>query len=402
MKLTRILGQILLPTVVLLLAPAAGRAETLRESVARLSADVASSLREEGDTTVRLGKFTAPPMVSSTIGLRQALKDALASEGISLSSKGNSLDARFSVAEDGDQLLVLIEALLLDANGKPLHRMVKRTVTEPADVAEFFGLTVGLADANPATPPAAGKPAAGTKPITPPAVGKPASDAKPITPPAVGKPAGEKPATPPVDGNPPASNTAVAETASTLSTSLVNRQALQNPGFFSTGTAVASSAGSPYRVELLSDTGSGFLPVPVTDFKGRAFSELPLGRPYRVRITNNTPHDAAVRIALDGINCFTFSEVPDYRANGVWIVRANSALVVDGWYISPGVRDQFMVVPDEESVAAGFGADQSTMGVVTCSFFAAWESDQPVPPIEPAGARGGTAQGPRVGGAQET
>ena len=51
------------------------------------------------------------------------------------------------------------------------------------------------------------------------------------------------------------------------------------------------------------------------------------------------------------------------------------------------------MVPTENSAVAQLGTDQSSVGTVTCQFFAAWAVNQPQPPIEPAGARGGKGTG---------
>lgn len=169
--------------------------------------------------------------------------------------------------------------------------------------------------------------------------------------------------------------------------------AVDNPQVFIQGTQVAASATSTYRVELLVEGPQGLVPPAVENDEGLAFVDIGIGQSYVVRVHNNSPFDAAVRLTIDGLNCFEFSQNAQFRKLGMWIVRANSTLDIRGWYIDRGLRQKFTIVPTENSAASELGADQSLVGTVTCQFFAAWPVDQPKPPIEPAGARGGKGTG---------
>jgi hypothetical protein len=159
--------------------------------------------------------------------------------------------------------------------------------------------------------------------------------------------------------------------------------AIRDPSFSQDGTVIRSDAGSPYRVELLVDGR----PCGIENRDGLAHAAMDVGQTWSLRIINESEFDCAVRLTIDGLNCFEFSKVPEYRELGMWIVGRKSQAVIRGWHIREGERDTFKVVPAEDSAAGQLGGDRSAIGTITSQFFAAWGAKEPQPPIEPATPR---------------
>ncbi len=112
---------------------------------------------------------------------------------------------------------------------------------------------------------------------------------------------------------------------------------------FVDGTFVRTSKASPYAVEIrkkpLAAPGSA-LPVAASLKEGLPFVGIDRGEVYEVRVVNDSDHEIAVSLAIDGIDQFTFSE--DRKPDGTpkfshWIVgaakdRKPGEVLIVGWH----------------------------------------------------------------------
>ncbi len=124
--------------------------------------------------------------------------------------------------------------------------------------------------------------------------------------------------------------------------------------------------------------------------QGKPFVKISEGDSYAIKIYNDSGAPVGVEVRIDGINMFAFSQVPNYKKIGRLFVKPGGTPLITGWHFfnGPGGTREFLVMPWENSAQAILGTrDESTIGVVTVSFFSAWVGDTP-PPDEPA-LRGG-------------
>src|SRR4029077_21190276 len=88
------------------------------------------------------------------------------------------------------------------------------------------------------------------------------------------------------------------------------REGIDNPRFPISG-ARASEPDSPYGIEVLVKTRGEYQPRPAQLVDGLAFVPIKRDEVYAIKLINDTPHDAAVTLSIDGLNVFAFSEVKD-------------------------------------------------------------------------------------------
>jgi hypothetical protein len=164
------------------------------------------------------------------------------------------------------------------------------------------------------------------------------------------------------------------------------RQGVVDPQhFFDPGkTRFRAAPDSPYEIEIL----IGGRPCPITLDGGLPYVEIPKGQVYAVRVYNNSPHDAAVTLLIDGMSVFAFSEVrhPSGEHAGQplytnYIIAPGSAPVIKGWHRTNQRVDSFLVTTYAESAAARMGLTQD-IGTITVTFAAAWPKGGTAPPDE--------------------
>jgi hypothetical protein len=148
------------------------------------------------------------------------------------------------------------------------------------------------------------------------------------------------------------------------------------------GTRLSTSPTSPYAIEILVKSGGAHVPRPAEpDDKGRLFVPLAPHDVYAIRLINDSKHDAAVKLEIDGVNSLAF----DQDHSSFWIVGPGKSVIVKGWVIDPRTAKEFKVVGTfEETAAAKLNLKpSSTIGLITASFSAAWSSDAGRPSDEP-------------------
>jgi hypothetical protein len=118
---------------------------------------------------------------------------------------------------------------------------------------------------------------------------------------------------------------------------------------------------------------------------GLALLNIKRGEVYAVKIINDSKHDAAVTLTIDGLSMFAFSTIKGYE---VVIVPAGQAGVVPGWHRTNEKSDSFVVAEYAKSAVAKELPSSSTIGTIHASFKAAWPKDAQPPADEPASAAG--------------
>jgi hypothetical protein len=165
------------------------------------------------------------------------------------------------------------------------------------------------------------------------------------------------------------------------------------------GPRISPSPGSPYGIEILVKSGGDFHPRPARDDDGLAYVPIKRDEIYAIRICNDSPHETAVTLSIDGLNVFTFSENKSYTQ---WIIPPKSKSVIYGWHVTNEKTDSFQVMEYARSAVAERLPNSSSVGTITASFAAAWAKGSPPPPDEPnapnefARSADATGRGPEV------
>lgn len=146
-----------------------------------------------------------------------------------------------------------------------------------------------------------------------------------------------------------------------------------------------------FAIELIVKQGSRYVARAVTPQDGLPFVGLRQSDIYGVRLINNSPHEVAVDLRIDGVNCFAFSN----SKSQYWIVDPRSSTDVLGWHRNEGVTTEFKVVANFPDTAAGkLNLKPSpSIGLITASFSVCWEKDSQRPGDEQLLAGRGTGFG---------
>jgi hypothetical protein len=147
-----------------------------------------------------------------------------------------------------------------------------------------------------------------------------------------------------------------------------------NPQTTLSGPRVFASPNSPYGIEVCIKDGDDYTPRLAHDVNGLAFLKISRGEAYAIRLINNSPHDAAVRLAIDGISVFAFSENQNYKH---FIVRRKASKLITGWHRTNQVSDEFLVTNYSKSAAAEILPNSRSLGTITASFSIAWGEGEP-------------------------
>jgi hypothetical protein len=104
---------------------------------------------------------------------------------------------------------------------------------------------------------------------------------------------------------------------------------------------------------------------------------------FAVRIRNGAKHGVGIRLLIDGISMFQFSE--EYRTTAetqLLYVDAGQTAIIPGWHINNKVSKEFQIVDLPDSVYATILEEQrqpDRLGTVTVEFFPAWEQGKQRP-----------------------
>jgi hypothetical protein len=155
-----------------------------------------------------------------------------------------------------------------------------------------------------------------------------------------------------------------------------------------------------------SPEGSMF-PAEASNEGGLAFINAKRGQRFAVTIINDAEFDVGVRLTLDGVDSFHFSENPVFKQNKVWLIHRRSALTIPGWYVrdplggQPAISKDFVFTDLPDSIAARFASKSSEIGIINAQFFPAWKISEQPPKEEFLGGGAGTRGVLGVGDGQE-
>lgn len=165
------------------------------------------------------------------------------------------------------------------------------------------------------------------------------------------------------------------------------------------GNRIAASDASPYSIEIRVKSGEKFVPRQPEIKNGLAFVSLQRDEKYVIALHNKSPHEASVRITIDGLNMFAFSEVKDAKTGQPLysdLVCPKGSAVIKGWHVTNDKSDEFMITSYAKSAAAELQS-KGEVGTIMVTFAAAWPKGQK--PDDETGTRSSeiaTGRGERV------
>ena len=157
-------------------------------------------------------------------------------------------------------------------------------------------------------------------------------------------------------------------------------QSITTPGGALQQHTLRAAPDSPYGVEIWVKGADDYEPRALSLDEGLAFVQLQKADLYAIRIINDSPHDAAVSISIDGVNLFAFSEHKGY--SNLILTKEKQSALVKGWFRTLEKSDAFKITGYAESAAAELLQDSSQIGTITAAFAACWPKDQPPPSDE--------------------
>lgn len=164
--------------------------------------------------------------------------------------------------------------------------------------------------------------------------------------------------------------------------------------FISEKTRLFPRNDAPFGIEIL--VADETRPI-VVDNEGRNPTvHLQSGDEYRVRIHNQAPFAAGVRLSIDGVSMFCMAK--DLSVDSLIVVPPGETIEVRGWWIraqGKGGMRAFKAGEAAESVAAQLKHSTPEIGTISAAFHAMWQRDEMPPADEALGTRGslGTQQG---------
>lgn len=158
------------------------------------------------------------------------------------------------------------------------------------------------------------------------------------------------------------------------------KKAMNHPNVHIKARKLAVVADSPYAIQILVKRSGRYVERDIVpDTRGRPFVELNSDDQYAIRLMNNSAHQAAVDLRVDGVSSFAFSNT----GSEFWIVDPGKHVDVIGWHRTNENSTEFKVVDDfAESAAARLHLMPSaSIGLMTAAFRTAWKQDSR-PPVD--------------------
>jgi hypothetical protein len=176
-------------------------------------------------------------------------------------------------------------------------------------------------------------------------------------------------------------------------------KSLDKPRALVKGARVSASTDSPYAIEVWAAPrpGAKYAPKQAALQDGLAIVSLSRDEVFAVRLINQSPHDAAVTLTIDGLNLYSFSDVKDPKTGrplySALVLGAKQEVFIRGWHRTNEVAEEFVITEYSKSASAELKSTAAT-GAITATFAAAWPKDQQPPSDEPAAkGRSGDAVG---------
>jgi len=348
-----LVASLTLTAVLQVLAPRPSASADLRTELTAIAENIAALVKQMGEESITIGQFTGPPTLATSAGasIVQIFSEELKKHGILVKSGAKvGLKGEFSLSPTEDPQDRTREVLVLEIRGSIVNAFGKVLTEFTANRIANGQFTQSVRDEQLMV---------GLSGVT------------------LNFPTGSQVTKPDRDQQ--------------------FEKALANPTAHISGTKISATANSPYAVEILRDNR----PLRVTLEAGLPVVDLKRHDSYQIRLVNDSSYDAAIRILIDGINTFHFSEIknetgaPRYEN---YILPKHSSAIVKGWYRSNETVDSFLVSDYQESAARQLGHN-SDLGTVSVLFSAAWVGQGPIPPDEPPANKGqqlATGRGPPI------
>ncbi|QEL20670.1 hypothetical protein [Limnoglobus roseus] len=153
------------------------------------------------------------------------------------------------------------------------------------------------------------------------------------------------------------------------------------------GTVALSGPDSTFGIEIVRNK----VGVPLADRDGLAFANLARDDQFDVRLVNRSNTEMAVKLAIDGLSVFHFTDVriadgprkgePRYS---MVLVKPKDSVVVPGWHKTNALFERFKITEYAKSGAGLVNRDDARVGTITASFAAAWVKAPPAdePPLK--------------------
>lgn len=312
-------------------APAAG--SELRKELNGFAKEIAQVAKDQGNTTLVVGEFTGPAgaLSNSGPGIQQILIEELVARKVAVVPENGALEVKgeyVKVIDDesvkGKELIILrLEATIRKRKGGTKVKELQAEIRGNLDIAKLLAVTVSL-------PPQASRVDRNEK---------------------IRKAAEEPQSLPPQPA----------------------------------GTRIKSNSNSPYAIEVRvrKDGEKEGIARAARVEHGRAFVDLARGELYEVWLVNDSRHEAAAGLAIDGVDVFAFSEArkpdgsPKFRFH---LVHPSKPAAFRGWFRSNHRVDSFKVTSFAESAAAKLLRSSAAVGTITVTFHLAWQGAEPPPP----------------------
>jgi hypothetical protein len=336
--LTRRLG-LALALWVVAAVPVRAADSDLNKEMAEMAKKIKLLLDQKGQDAIAVGDFTAPAKLAASAGpaIAKALADELKKLEVTVKRRAElEVNGRYEDADDKQSklLAVRIKAHVVDRSGDEIIALEPRAIFNVTTIAALTGLTLTM----------------------------------------------------PADATDQERNDKLGE-------------AIDNPQVHLANTRISAGGDSPYAIEVLVKAGGDLRPRAATkDGDGFAFLKIRRAEAYAVKLVNDSPHDAAVTLTIDGLNVFAFSE---NKAYSHYIVPSKKSLTVPGWHRSNQISDSFVVTEYAKSAVAESLPSSTSVGTITASFAAAWPQGSTPPDDEASGKKGArsgdaTGKGPPV------
>jgi hypothetical protein len=164
------------------------------------------------------------------------------------------------------------------------------------------------------------------------------------------------------------------------------------PGLFELNGTKIKPKGSPYALEMLvapkpegdqAPPRAAFQPRAVIDRAGFPFLKVQPGEVIALRIFNDTDHEAAAAVTIDGLSLFAFRDDKADKSEHLVIDPHQSGEAL-GWYRNDQKSSVFLVadLPNDHP-KTGLLKNPARIGSITVTFAAAWEKDNQKPADEP-------------------
>jgi hypothetical protein len=317
--------------------PSAPAQRPLRRELAEVAKVVRKHLRDRGEE-VALGPFTCAAEAKANYGpgIVQMLAEELKKVGLRIDLQVREarfvLQGAYRVITDTStrdrQLAIKLEVKLRERGGKGIELDVDRAVVVEQTVAAMLGLTVAL------------------------------------------QPGGS-----------------AAERAKELTVAF-----RQEKKPLVEGGRIAAGPDGRYGVELLVKRGGRYEPVKPRLEDNEAYAGVARDEVYALRLYNDTEHEAAATVTIDGIDLFAFCDVKPASL----ILAPKSNALLRGWPITLEKTNEFLVTAYPESAAFRLES-LAPVGVINVAFAAAWPKGGTPPADEPKeptrGSRAGDATG---------